>query len=519
MTFRERLFDYLKIDEEAYRKLCREPSPFLLPHFEENEECQKAIAFLNDARNEGAKVLIYGDYDCDGAMATSIIYLALKKYGLDVSFYLPSRYLDGYGLNDQNLEKIASAGFRYIFLVDNGVSCFSPLRRAKELGIRAMAIDHHSLNAEIPPLEALIHPFTLNYPAPSVSAGYLSSLFASALLKNDDPYLIALGGLSTLSDMMELKEHNRIIVQLLEKYQKKYNFPSLSLLLDGSEANYKNFSLKVIPSINAVGRLEEGHQTNRLVRYFASDDLKEQKALATCFKNINNKRKELTKEATNSFSLRDDDVAYAYVFDGKEGLNGLIANAILQKKEKPVAVFARSNLHQGSLVGSMRVPSGFDCREIIDSLSFTPLSYGGHQHAAGLSIKEEDFLRFRKEFIAYALKKRFQPSTVDEKNKYCPLFFDEINEENAELVLRLEPYGQGFPSPIFLLEKIEVEELSFTRDGRFLLTSISNGLTLFSFTLGEKNFHEGEKVELYGEFRLNDYQNSRKKEFLVLGKR
>jgi single-stranded-DNA-specific exonuclease len=213
-SFTERLLAYYELTEESYGRLIAPPSFSSLPLLNDNPLVKQALERLAQAKANHEKVLIYGDYDTDGIMSTSILLRSFRRYGLLAEGYLPSRYLDGYGLTAENVDKMAAKGFQLIVTCDNGVTAYEALSEAAKKGIDVIIIDHHEFGEQQPQALVVIHPDTVHYGATPISAGYLSFIFATALLGQKDDYLLTLASLSTLSDMMPLKEYNREIVRL-----------------------------------------------------------------------------------------------------------------------------------------------------------------------------------------------------------------------------------------------------------------------------------------------------------------
>ena len=239
-SLKERLLDYYDLNEEGYAALSAGPSFSSIPLFQEEGPVKAALQRIVQALNQQEKILVYGDYDCDGVMSTSIMTRTLRKLGARVSSYLPSRYLDGYGLSLQNAKKLPEAGYKLVITVDNGVSAKEPLEYLKSQGIDVIIIDHHEIIGELPPAVAVIHPTTLNYGPIPVSAGYLSFIFSVSLLKEKDDYLLSLGALSTLSDMMPLKGYNRTLVQLGLTAMNANHYPAISDFLEKSQIDEKS---------------------------------------------------------------------------------------------------------------------------------------------------------------------------------------------------------------------------------------------------------------------------------------
>lgn len=500
-TLLERLLDYYGLTEEEYGRMILPPSFQNLPKIDSSPLTIAAIKRLDQAKEKGEKVLVYGDYDTDGIMSCSIILSSLREYGLLAEGYLPSRYLDGYGITKENVDKIASNGYSLIFTVDNGVSAFEALDEAKRKGIDVIILDHHEFQDKKPDVITL-HPDLLSYGDVPVSAGYLSFIFSCALLHKKDDYLMSLGAISTLSDMMPLKGYNREIVRLALLSIKENRYPEIYALTDKKFIDEKILQMEIIPKINAVGRMLEGKEINRLLRYFIGGQPKEKRAISEWLSEVNAKRKEETKAAESKVSVDPNDEAIVVLCDIPEGLNGLLANRLLNEYEKPVAVFSPMKGSDDVLVGSLRSKEGFNILKAISSDKINLLSGGGHAFAGGVSIKKSDFESFKKEFIFAALKHKFSP----DKKKLIPLNLSEATMENANLVATFSPFGQEWGAPSFLLSKLDSKEFTYTSNGKYLSYRLPNGVRLFSFSISEDSFINDEKVDLAVSFSPNEFK-------------
>ena len=178
MGLKEELLRHYRLSEADYASLCLPPDIRNIPFIDGDASVVAAVKRIHEALERQEKIIVYGDYDCDGIMATSIMVYAFGKLGQKVASYIPSRYLDGYGLTLGNAEKIAKAGYKLVILVDNGVSCEKEVSYLFSQGVDTIIIDHHELPPSLPPSLALIHPDTLRYGSDPVSAGYLSFLYS-----------------------------------------------------------------------------------------------------------------------------------------------------------------------------------------------------------------------------------------------------------------------------------------------------------------------------------------------------
>jgi single-stranded-DNA-specific exonuclease len=485
--FLEKLLSHYGISYEDYLALSAEPSPEDIPSIRDNVETKKAISALDSLKGRGGKALIYGDYDTDGIMAASIALRAFREYGIKASAYLPSRYLDGYGLTADNAEKIAKAGFSLIFTVDNGVTAIEGIGKAKSLGLQAIVLDHHEFTDRPEGIEALLHPSTLGYLDPPVSAGFLSYLFSEALLGRKDPYLLTLGAISTLSDVMPLKSYNRDIVRLGVSYIQERRFPELILLSNGDAPDAEALQMRVIPSINAVGRVVEDSSINRLLKYFAGDDPEEKRRIARWMGETNARRKELTADAADNLKVDASEPGVVVVTDLPEGLNGLLANRLMDSYKKPVAVFSGSKRDPDIYVGSIRAKEGFNVLKAIEENDAEALSSGGHAFAGGITIRKSELATFKEGFLKSAAEHPFE----EESPGAIPLSEDEAGLKNLDTLLSFGPFGKGNEAPLFSLD-LPASRIKFSRDGRFISTPLNGGVArLFSFDVKPDSLPKG----------------------------
>ena len=505
----ERLLNYYSLSREEYEELILPPSFRSIPLIGDHPIVKKAIERLVKARDSHEKVLIYGDYDADGVCSASILLRCFKEFGIDASGYLPSRYLDGYGLTVENVKKIAAKGFSFIFTCDNGVTAHDALKCAKELGVDVVILDHHEFDDMKPECDIIIHPETLSYGEYPISAGYLSFLFSVALLGKVDNYLLVLGAISTISDMMPIRGHNRELVRLMLDIINKEPPEVLTLLTDKRRFDVSTFQMEICPKINAVGRLEKGTEVNRLLHYFANDNT-DRVALARYLNDVNERRKEVTKEAEETIEINESDSAIIVKADMPEGLNGLLASKLLAMYKKPVCVFSEMNKNPDVLVGSLRSEEGFDVVKALDDVRVPLLSKGGHPFAAGVSINKKDFEAFKKDMLFSALKHKLSPK----KQNGIPLLLSECNMQSYRLIETFGPFGFNWETPKFLLKDLDPKTFTYIKEGRYLSVKLASDVRLFSFGINEDSFDLESKVDLLCAFRINEFRGRRSLDIL-----
>jgi len=506
-----KLLQHFNLTLEGYEKLIAEPSFSNIPLLnKDEEEVQKAKSIILSAIREHKKILVYGDYDCDGIMSTSIIAKTIKKLGGEAATYIPSRYTDGYGINLDNAKKISVANYNLVIVVDNGVTAFDGINELKKNNIQVVCIDHHELADELPNVDALLHPSTLNYGDYPISAGYLCFLFSIALLNGKDDYLLCLGALSTISDMMPLKGHNREIVRLALQILNKNRYPSFNLLCETQEIDMNGLSMSMIPAINAIGRMVEDSTINRLVPYFVEEDLKKIMSLSIWMKDINQKRKEMTKAAYDSISINKEEYGVVAISDLKIGLNGLLANQLIQKYNKPTIVFSKSPIEKGILVGSIRTKEGVSVTDCLNEFKSFLVSGGGHEKAGGLSIRESDFEDFKKAFCKYC----FNHPCEKTKDGNIEIQLDDITKTNCLLIDSFGPFGTEWKQPKFVIKNVNTSSFKFVKDGKMLCYYLSNGSKILSFEISKDSVNNKSSVDLIGTIRQNKWNNSVNIEYL-----
>lgn len=509
-SFKERLLKHYSLSERGYEELVAPLSFASLPSIDEEAMAKRFKERLLLAKEKGERVLIYGDYDADGVMSTSILLRSLRELGLYADGYLPSRYLDGYGANPQNVEKIASKGYKILFCTDNGVTAHQTILKAKELGMEVLILDHHEFDETEPETPYILHPKRLGYGKGENCAGFLAFLLSKTLLNRTDPYLLLLGATATLGDAMPLNEkENRDIVRLGLEVLNKNRYPEFELLRKSEEYTESDLQMYIVPRINAVGRLEKGTLINRLLQYFGNPE-SPKLALSKYILEVYAKRKTLTETALTSIKFDPSEPTLVLRLEVPEGINGLLASRFEEESKKPVAIFSKKEGEEGLLVGSLRAPDGFSLVEAFEHMKVPFVHKGGHPGAAGATIRESDFELFKKELNFLALKEKVERKKEDA----LPLLFEELTRENLSFYRSLAPFGKGFEAPSFRLPPLSSADFTYLKDGKYL--SLKKGeARVFSFLYGKDSFLEEGEYRFLGSLRENLYKGKRTPEFLV----
>ena len=512
MDFRQKILDYYSLTEEDYKKLTKPVSELKLPDFNLPPDMPKIKERIFNAIKNNEKIIIYGDYDCDGICSTTIMVKAFEMLGYKASYYIPTRYNDGYGLNVNNVIKMKTAGFSLIITVDNGICQHEAIDKANELGMDVIVIDHHEVPEEQVHALGIIHPSVSHISEEFGCGAFMSLITSAALLGSYDPYLTTLAGLATISDMMELVGFNRNVVRIALDYLKKNRYPTLMSLIESDTITEKSFGLDIAPKINAVGRLVDDKNINRLVRFLLSEDIDEIFKLSSWIKNTNELRKTLTKEAVEGLP-KDmfDKEGIVLKLDIKEGLIGLIANRLLNEYNVPVIVFTEDSIDKNFLKGSVRSKEGFNVQKAFESLSKYIVGGGGHAFAAGLSIKASDLEAFSSDFIALCKEYKFtkvEPPSIELK-------LQEINFTNYDILREFSPFGIGFPEPVFSLKDLPTKSLQFISFGKHLSTPISINSKILGFNMPESEIKSYVSIDLFGNLSTSTYRGKTTVEFRV----
>ena len=511
-TLFKRLLDYYQINEEEYAQLIMDVDEhnFSLNHtFDNMQEC---VEVVKKAVKENKKIFIYGDYDADGIMSTSILVKMFSYLNYPVSYHIPNRYLDGYGLTLKRSEEIVNNGFDLLITVDNGITAFEGIKYAKEHGLEVLIFDHHQPDTVLPNADYILHPVTSHFGETATSAGFVTFMFALNYLGRFDQYLATLAGISLVSDMMPLVSYNRQLLRLVIKLYAQNSFYNIDLLKEKDAFNEISIGMRIAPKINAIGRLiDDDEYLSRTVEFFTSDDKELLLNYNEWINSVNNERKEVTKEAVeNSADVDVSQAAIVLTIEQKEGVIGLIANNFVKKYSKPTIVFALDQTGE-YFKGSCRAPKGFNVVDVFNQMGDLLETCGGHAMAGGCTIKKENYEAFKEAF-----NKMAEDCQVEVENaNIIPLYINDINYENYQLVDSFSPFGENWPAPKFKLSHIKVPSLMYSRDSQHILTSIGNSARLTGFYFSKEKMQEYQYVDMIGTLRLSTYYNKTTVEFLI----
>ena len=441
----------------------------------------KGVSLIAQAIQNGKKIAVYGDYDVDGVMSTSILYQTILRCGGRAVFYVPHRQKEGYGLNLKAVEDLSAEGVDVLFTCDNGIAALQEIALAKEKGMTVVVLDHHEpgftgIGEErrdiLPKADAIIDPKQRDcgYPFQLMCAGGLSYKFARLLLQEfciDDAglekQLISFAAIATVCDIVDLLGENRAIVRKgLPEIRKTENIGLRVLMEEAGLADkvISDYHIGFIigPCINATGRLESGRQA---VELFCSKNEKEAREKARNLVQLNEERKHLTEEAAIRADLalqegdaRKERVLVLYDPTIHESIAGIVAGRIKDKYYHPTILITGS---EDGAKGSGRSIEGYHLFEALFENRDLFTRFGGHAMAAGLSLPVEniDILRKRLNEQCRLTEEEMIPVLRIEK----ALSFAEIDLGLAKELKALAPFGKGNPAPLFGSKGIRVDRL------------------------------------------------------------
>jgi len=434
-------------------------------------DMDKAISLLRVSIDTKEKITVYGDYDVDGVTSTVILYKLIQRLGGVVSYYIPQREDEGYGLNLSAVAKLADSGTKLLFTCDNGVSAFAEIAEAKRLGITVVVLDHHEpgfiedeygtrINA-LPPADALVDPKRADcaYPFKLLCAGGLAYKFAQCMYQSlDKPFAhekeyTALAAIATICDVVDLTDENRILAKrglaiISANEESNIGLRALMRAKGIAEKPLGAFEVGYIigPCVNATGRLEHAAFS---VELFLATSQETADEMAKMLTELNEERRALTLQASEAalVSLPSDldKVLVLYDENVHESIAGIVAGRIKERVCRPVIML--TNTSEGLVKGSARSIEGYDIFEALFAQKELFQRFGGHSMAAGLTMEADNIS---------ILRERLNTACALTEVDFIPVIHadGELDIQDATYALAmglkvLEPFGKANREPLF----------------------------------------------------------------------
>lgn len=481
-----------------------------------------AVRRVSRALYNNEKILVFGDYDCDGVTATAVLYSYLVSCGADVIYAVPDRETEGYGLNNNQIDIAAKKGVKLIITVDNGINCCRECEYAATLGIDVVITDHHMPQAEIPEAAAIVDPHlfaedTKFSTLAGVGVAFMlicalaGKTVAEMLWQYGD--LVAIG---TVADVMELTGLNRFIVKTgvdVMNTSKRVGIAALYEVagLGTKDVTASSISFMLAPRINAAGRIESAMTAIKLL---LSTDFDEATALASKINEMNGYRQQIeakiVAEAVEKIEKCDMKYHHIIVVSGEgwhQGVVGIAAARLVEKYARPVIVLSEQG---DTSCGSARGVAGFSLFDAINDVSDMLVRFGGHELAAGLTVKTDSIDLLRKRINSLPITENMPFLTV---RSDCELDAKELTIDAAYSLSEFEPYGTGNPTPVFFIRSAKIERITALSGGNHQKLSFSkNGVyfqaVLFGTKTHELSLYEGNLADIAVTLGINEYKGN-----------
>ncbi len=559
---------FLRRDDECFH------DPFLLP------DMDKAVERVTAAINAGERVMIYGDYDVDGVTSVATLFLYLRSKGVPVDYYIPERTSEGYGMNEGAVRRIAAGGTSLIITVDTGITAVEEIALAASLGVDTVITDHHECHGELPPAVAAVNPHRPDsvYPfAELAGVGVAFKLICAIeqlLAPDDDRYLhrmcaeyADLVTVGTVADVMPLTDENRLIVSvglgLLERGSRT-GFDALirAAALDGksgksggSNGNGENggsgsgrnqnsgcgeerhltassIGFGIAPRMNAAGRIRSASIAEELL---LTEDRGVANEIAARLCDINRERQELENamseeafriiEQTHDFA-RDRVIVLAGE-SWHHGVIGIVASRVTDRYGLPSILISfdggrvTSGMSDGDIgKGSGRSIHGLDLSAALASCSDLLVRFGGHEMAAGLTLRRGDLDEFRRRINEYAaehLRKEDLVAVIDSDGETEAA---DLTVQAVKQLALLEPYGTANPTPVFAMRGATVADIRAIGGGKHTsMTLESDGIALgavmFRNTPEELGLVRGDRADLLFSPSINEFRGNTRVQLML----
>lgn len=464
------------VDSFINPTLAKLHDPFLL------KDMEKAIDLIIETMENGESIRIFGDYDQDGISSTMTLLDGLLYFYDDISYDIPDRVIDGYGISDRMIDRAIEANVSLIITCDNGISAIDQVKRLKENGIKVIVTDHHQVSKKedgewveqiLPQADCVINPKRLDntYPFDDLCGAGVAFKLIQALyqrLDGDMEYLYGLleyVAMGTVCDVVSLTDENRIFVREgLKRINNTEKLAIKALVEENSwnrEVSAYTLGFIIGPCMNATGRLSTAKLA---IDMLMEDDIEKIRTYAKKLVSLNNERKELTNiglektlEIIKDKKYYNDDIIIVDVENIEESICGIIAGRIKEKFNKPTIIMTQSS-QNGILKGSGRSIEAYNIYKEVFEIKDILESFGGHPMACGLSIRSDKVEEFRQKLNDKSKLKKDDFVNIINIDAQIPI--DKLSLEFAESLQRLEPFGKDNPKAKFADKNLFIKNIN-----------------------------------------------------------
>jgi single-stranded-DNA-specific exonuclease len=508
-------------------RLAELPDPFLMKGME------RAVARLQRAIEVGERIALYGDYDVDGVTSTALLAGFLRAVGAEVVTYVPHRLVEGYGLNTDAVRRLAAQAVRLLVSLDCGITSVAEVRAAAELGVDTVVVDHHTVPVELPAATAILNPQQpgCDYPYKPLAAVGVTFCLAMALRRRlresgrfgaarPEPNLrqaLDLVALGTVADVVALTGVNRTLVRWGLEELARTRRPGLRALkrvagiAQGAAVTAGQVGFRLGPRINAAGRLDDASRGVRLLLETAEPAAA---ALADELDRENRSRQEIEREIlAQAVVLAEERVragARGLVLAQESwhpGVIGIVASRLVERFHRPTVLVGVAH---GVGKGSGRSIEGFHLYDALAHCAPHLARFGGHRHAAGVTIDPASLPAFRQAFETYARERIGDDDLVPRCRIEGRFGAGQISERAADALARLAPFGAGHPEPLFALRGRPERARTVGAGGAHLKLAFGAGVDAIGFSLGDRLDLCSGEIEAAVTLGFDDWNGGRK---------
>ncbi len=493
------------------------------------QDMEKAVEKILRAINNNERILIYGDYDVDGLTSVALLFTILRKFTTNLYYYIPNRFQEGYGLNEEAIDILFKNNIKLIITVDCGINSISEIEKANNYSINVIVTDHHQPRKSLPSALAIINPkCDTNYPFKELAGVGVSFKVAQALYsklkKNQDDLwsLLDYVALGSIADSVPFIDENRILIKYGLRALNQTNKEGLKALIMESGVNYGNLGTKEVnfalaPRINAAGRLGDPKLALELL---LTDSEYKAKYLSQKLSEINKRRREIgdniLKEARKFASIQvkeeDNKVLVLESENWNQGVIGIIASRLVDEFNRPAIIISKKN---GIAKGSGRSIKGFHLYNVLESCQDILINFGGHELAAGITMESNKIPEFKLRINEISQNFIKEDDLSPELKIDTQISLSDINFGLIKDISVLEPFGIGNPQPVFCSYKNIISDWRLVGGKREHLkikikgeNRTLEGIGFKLSKIGKQIFSENKVVDLAFNIELNKWNGT-----------
>lgn len=473
---------------ESAEKFLRIPSKLVMQSWDKKTS-ESIGKRLLEAIEKQELITVHGDYDVDGVTGAAVLSLFLKSKGANFNYYLPDRFGDGYGLSSNTIKRLAENNTKILITADCGISNHNEIDLAKELGIEVIVTDHHTIPETLPNADYIFHPALSEDKSFHILSGVgtafqlaydIDEMIPSVNSVKVDDY-VDLVTIGTIADISPLKGINRQLVQyglIKMRHNTKLGLETMmeKIGIKQHVVTAEDISFKLVPRLNAAGRMNKAVIALELL---LADTEEEAKSITERLESLNKERQELCEKTLLEVEeLIEQEVDLAKdkaIVVAKEGFHhgviGIICSRILEKYNRPVFIMAK----EGDMTRGSARSKNMNLVEALGYASDVLSKFGGHNNAAGWSLKTELFEKFRELILDYANKNLSKDQLEPKIDIELELVPEQINYSFFREIQELSPFGLGNPQPIIALKNCKVVEQNSGKEGKHLYLQIEKG--------------------------------------------